>query len=147
MGELRIGSGEEPLKTLLGSCIGLAFHSRRHVVGGLAHIILPDSRGRTGPPAKYVDTAIPELIRCIELECGQAPRLTAKVAGGANMLGSQTEKTIGEQNLETIRLLLRELRIPIIAQHCGGAQGRRMTFYPSTGRVTIELVGGDSVDI
>jgi chemotaxis protein CheD len=147
MGELRIGRGEKPLRTLLGSCIGLALYSPRSKVGGLAHIVLSYSRGQQGPPAKYADTAIPEMIRRIELAGGRSNSLKAKVAGGANMLGSQAISTIGDQNLETIQRLLREFEIPIVAEHCGGEQGRRMTFYPDTGRVTIEVVGGDRVDI
>ena len=147
IGEMLVGRGEERLRTLLGSCIGLALYSRHSSVGGLAHIVLPESSGQQGPPAKYVDTAIPELIRRIELAGGQATNLKAKVAGGANMLASQAVSTIGDQNLEAIRQLLRDLRIPIVAEHCGGVQGRRMTFYPGTGRVTIEVVGGDKVVI
>ena len=63
------------------------------------------------------------------------------------MLASQAVSTIGDQNLEMIQRLLRELRIPIVAAHCGGMQGRRMTFYPDTGRVTIEVVGGDRLEL
>ena len=147
MGEMQVGCGDQPLKTLLGSCIGLALYSRRSAVGGLAHIVLPESRGQEGPPAKYVDTAIPELIRRIELAGGQAAKLNAKIAGGANMLASQAVSTIGDQNLAAIRRMLREFGIPIVAEHCGGAQGRRMTFYPNSGRVTIEVVGGEIVEI
>lgn len=147
MGEMSVGRGEESLRTLLGSCIGLALYCRRSLIGGLAHIVLPESRGKQGTPAKYVDTAIPELIRRIELAGGRGGNLKAKIAGGANMLASQAVSTIGDQNLETIQRLLRKLEIPIVAEHCGGVSGRRMTFYLNTGRVTIEVVGGDSVDI
>lgn len=147
MGDMMIGKGIQPLKTLLGSCIGLALYGRRDSVGGLAHIVLPASRGQKGPPAKYVDTAIPELIRRIEMATGQTGNLNAKIAGGANMLDSQAVSTIGDQNLEAIRRLLRDSGIPLIAQHCGGTQGRRMTFFPNSGRVTIDVVGGDSIEI
>ena len=148
MGEMAVASKEDgPLRTLLGSCIGLALHSRRDAIGGLAHIVLPESLGRDGPPAKYVDKAVPELIKRIELAGGRARDLKAKIAGGANMLASPSASTIGDQNLTTMRALLRELGIPLVAEHCGGAQGRRMTFYPDTGRVTIEVVGGECVDI
>ena len=147
MGDMLVGHGEDTLRTLLGSCIGLALYDRRNAVGGLAHIVLPASRGQEGPPGKYVDTAIPELIRRIELAGGKSGNLNAKIAGGANMLASQTVSTIGDQNLETIRRMLQEIGTPIVAEHCGGVQGRRMTFFPNSGRVTIEVVGGDSIDI
>lgn len=147
MGNMRIGRDEQPLTTLLGSCIGLAIYSRRPAVGGLAHIVLPASRGREGPPAKFADTAIPALIREIEIAGGRSSALQAKIAGGANMLASTAETTIGDQNIESIRNLLRERGIPIVAEHCGGTQGRRMTFYPHTAVVTIDVVGGDSIEL
>ena len=40
------------------------------------------------------------------------------IAGGANMLATQATSTIGDQNLEAIRRLLAELRIPVVAEHC-----------------------------
>ena len=147
MGELLVSNGEAPLRTLLGSCIGLALHSRRDGVGGLAHIVLPRSLGREGPAAKYVDTAIPELLRQIELAGTRTTHLTAKIAGGANMLGSEAVSTIGDQNLAMLRRLLLESRIPIVAEHCGGTRGRRMILYPNTGQVSIEMVGGEVVEI
>ena len=147
MGEMRVGRGDLPLKTLLGSCLGLALYCRRVKIGGLAHIVLPESPGQEGPAGKYVDTAIPELIRRIESAGGESCKLRAKIAGGANMFATQSALTIGDRNLEMTRRLLGELRVSIDAEHCGGTQGRRMTFYPSTGRVTIEIVGSESVDL
>ncbi len=147
MGELLVICGDDPLKTLLGSCIGLALYSRRGTVGGLAHIVLPESRGRAGPPGKFADTAIPEMIRLIEVNGGNVRNVNAKIAGGANMLDLNAATTIGDQNQETIRRILSEMRIPIIAEHCGGVQGRRMTFYPSTGRLAIDVVGGETIEI
>lgn len=147
MGELVVSRSDEPLKTLLGSCVGLVLYSCQDAIGGLAHIVLPDSRDREGPPAKFADTAIPELIRRITLAGGHVRNLNAKVAGGSNMLASKSLSTIGDQNVVAIQRILRDAGIPIAAEHCGGVQGRRMTFYPNTGKVTIDVVGGESVDI
>ena len=62
MGEMSVAADGVQLRTLLGSCVGLALHDRRHKVGGLAHIVLPRARGKTDRPGKFVDTAIPTLI-------------------------------------------------------------------------------------
>lgn len=147
MGELAVGNAETQLKTLLGSCVGLVLYDRAVGVGGLAHIVLPSSRGHEGPAAKFVDTAIPELIESLGRLGGRERSLCAKLAGGASMFSTQAASSIGDQNVQVMKEELSRRSIPVAAEHCGGTQGRRMTFWPATGRVLIEVVGSESVEI
>ena len=148
MGELAVGNSDSVFKTLLGSCIGLALYDSRSQIGGLAHIVLPSSKGHADELlGKFADTAIPELIRGIEQLGGKLRSLRAKLAGGANMFHSSSEMAIGELNLKAIHQELLERSIPVAASHCGGTQGRRMTFRPATGAVVIEIVGKPPVEI
>jgi len=82
MGALGVAQGDQVLRTLLGSCLGLALYDRRLKLGGLAHIVLP--KAPAGPcelPGKFVDTAVPALIRKMEaLADGTALKLWAKIA-------------------------------------------------------------------
>jgi chemotaxis protein CheD len=147
MGALGVAQGEQVLRTLLGSCLGLALYDRRLKLGGMAHIVLP--KAPAGPcelPGKFVDTAVPALMRKLEaLSDGTALKLWAKIAGGANMFSSPTTNTIGEQNIAAMERLLQELRVPVIARHLGGECGRRMALDTATGAVTIDVVGADSI--
>lgn len=147
MGEMCVESDGNTLQTLLGSCVGLALYDRQQKIGGLAHIVLPDSRGSENRLGKYVDTAVPSLMEQMEQIAREPLRLTARIAGGASMFVTKGGKTIGLQNVESCEQLLRELRIPILARHCGGEQGRRMTFETNTGRVMIEIVGQDPIEL
>ncbi len=148
MGEMSVAVDGRELRTLLGSCIGLALYDRRRRVGGLAHIVLPQARERmTERPGKFADTAIPELVRRMEELAGGPLRLTAKMAGGANMFSTTVTSNIGLQNMEASERLLDALRIPLIAKHCGGQQGRRMTLDTATGKVMVEIVGQDSFEL
>ena len=133
IGEIVTGIGSEPIKTVLGSCIGLAIFDCSNNVGGLAHILLPTSQGHQGPLGKFVDTAVPELIRKIEELNGKASKLSAKIAGGANMLKSSSSNSIGERNIESTIETLKLYQIPILASHCGQEFGRRMTFFSRNG--------------
>jgi len=63
------------------------------------------------------------------------------------MFGAETVFTIGQQNVEASERLLRAMGIPIVGSHCGGEQGRRMTLDAATGRVTIEVVGQDPIEL
>ncbi|TWU04143.1 Chemoreceptor glutamine deamidase CheD [Symmachiella macrocystis] len=147
MSEIAVVTKGETIRTLLGSCVGVALYDPHKKIGGLAHVVLPDSRGQEGLPGKFVDTAIPELIRLICLNNGRLKSLTAKLAGGARMFATSADVAIGEQNLAAIERELESRNIPILGRHCGGQQGRRMMFTPSTSRVQIEIVGCDAVEI
>jgi len=147
MGEMAVAQSVGQLRMLLGSCVGLALYDRRRRVAGLAHVVLPDSRGNGEVPGKFVDTAVPALIQEMESIAGEPVRLSARIAGGANMFAVAGSRRIGDQNIEASEALLRELRIPIVGRHCGGTQGRRMTMDVATGVITIEIVGCDPEEI
>lgn len=140
------------LRTLLGSCVGVALHDRAARVGGLAHVVLPDSRGALDQPGKYADTAIPALIADIErvIRGKAAGRLVAKLAGGASMFATGAEnpaRNIGRLNQEAVEAILAALRIPILARDLGGEGGRNMTLDPATGKVWIRSPGGQGREI
>ena len=149
MGAFGVAHDGGILRTLLGSCVGLVLYERRLKIGGLAHVVLPKApAGHSGTPGKFVDTAVPALIRKMEeLADGAAFQWCAKLAGGANMFSTAAANTIGEQNIEAMERVLQELRIPVIARHLGGEQGRRMTLDTVTGAVTIDVVGAESVTL
>ncbi len=147
MGEMSVAAAGEELRTLIGSCIGLVLFDRRQRIGGLAHIVLPSSNGRSDRPGKFADTAIPMLIAEMRKLADGELKLTAKMAGGASMLTTPATRHIGLQNIESCQEQLAELRIPILAKHCGGRQGRRMLLDTSNGNVVIEVVGQDPIDL
>jgi chemotaxis protein CheD len=147
MGEMAVARKDGMLRTLLGSCLGLALYEPSHQVGGLAHIVLPYSRGKSDLPAKFVDTAIPALIHELEQLVGRDLRLKAKIAGGANMFASTRTNSIGLQNVEAAERVLAEFRIPIVARHVGGVKGRNMRLDAGTGRVYVGVVGLETVEL
>ncbi|WP_337174100.1 chemotaxis protein CheD [Paludisphaera sp.] len=140
------------VRTLLGSCVGVALHDRAARVGGLAHVVLPDSRGDLDQPGKYADTAIPALIADIErvIRGKASGRLVAKLAGGASMFATGAEnpaRNIGRLNQDAVEAILAALRIPILARDLGGEGGRNMTLDPATGKVWIRSPGGQGREI
>jgi chemotaxis protein CheD len=159
IGRWGVGAAPSRLRTLLGSCIGIALHDRVARLGGLAHIVLPDSRGDVGNLGKFADTAIPALIADLDriLQGRVRGRLTAKIAGGACMFqvsggpetnsGPAPTSNIGELNRAAVERILNSLRIPILARDVGGQSGRRLTFDTSTGIVSIRVPGGGEYEI
>jgi len=148
MGEIGVARDGGVLRTFLGSCVGLALYDRRRKIAGLAHVVLPDSRGQGNQPGRYADTAIKELLtRLRELAQGEPLQVTAKLAGGAKMFGFQTGVTVGDQNVRAIEQLLSAEGIAIIGRCCGGEHGRRMSLDVASGIVTIQTVGITSESI
>ncbi|NBS32336.1 MAG: chemotaxis protein [Planctomycetia bacterium] len=144
MGELGVGQTDGLLKTFVGSCVGVTIFNRRRKLAGLAHVMLPESRGQSSQPGKFADTAIPEMLRRLEKFCGgETVRWSAKIAGGAKMFAFQADTTVGDLNVAAIEHILAELDIPILAKCCGGKQGRRIAVDVATGTMTVETIGAE----
>jgi chemotaxis protein CheD len=142
MGEIGVAKGTGLLRTFVGSCVGLAMYCQREKVAGLAHIVLPDSKGKGEVAGKFADTAIPEAIRLLEELVGRRGlRLSVKLVGGAKMFAFQKGLTIGDQNVAAIERILGDCGIPILARCCGGEKGRRVTLDVGTGAVRVETIG------
>lgn len=129
----------------LGSCVGIALRDKNNKVGGLAHIMLPDSTviANQTNVAKFADTGIVELLKQMEKLGAVRRNVVAKIAGGATMfaLSSRTNLNVGERNVEAVKAKLKELGIPILAEDTGLNFGRTVVFYPETGDYVIKAVG------
>lgn len=153
IGQWSVAAPPMRLRTLLGSCVGVALFDRNNKIGGLAHIVLPESRGTDDHPGKYADTAIPGVIADLQRRLGPGVRmrLYAKLAGGASMFqvatSEQSALNIGRRNQESIEAILNALGIPIIARDLGGTTGRRLTLDVASGIVTIKVPGGNEYEI
>ncbi len=152
MAELDIVKSPDGISTLgLGSCVGVAIRDSGTKVGGLAHIMLPDSTQIKNNEniAKFADTGIVELVNRIIKAGANRSNLTAKIAGGAQMFAFQNKLSVirvGDKNVEACREKLKELKIPILAEDVGLNYGRTVIFYPETGQFYIRAVGkGESI--
>ncbi len=125
----------------LGSCIGICLLDNSAGVGGLSHIMLPDSTlaaNGAATPMRFADTAIPMLIREMSKLGASRARMRAKIAGGAVMFTTTSDKfNIGERNIAAVKTALRKEGIPIIAEDTGLNYGRTVFFYPETGIMEI----------
>ena len=97
----------------LGSCVGICLLDSAAGVGGLSHIMLPDSTQATNgaaTPMRFADTAIPM---------------------------ASERFNIGERNIQAVKAALRREGIPIVAEDTGLNYGRTVFFYPETGIMEI----------
>ena len=146
MADLKTGKSPDVLISYgLGSCVGIALYDPQVRIGGLAHIMLPDSSQAraTDNYAKFADTAIPALLEAVVRLGGVKNRITAKIAGGSQMFSfAQTSDVmrIGDRNAEAVREVLKSLSIRILADDVGGNYGRTVELLLDTGTFVIKTV-------
>lgn len=149
MADLNICKSPDGLTTLgLGSCVGVAIRDPITKIGGLAHVMLPDSTAikNNACLAKFADTGIEELVRKMVAAGANRSRLEAKIAGGAQMFSFQNNSSlvrVGERNAEAAKQKLKQMNIKLIASDTGENYGRTVIFYPETGEYVIKAVGRD----
>jgi chemotaxis protein CheD len=135
----------------LGSCIAVAMYDPLKKVGGLAHVMLPESRGRDSEetPGKFADVAVSRLVEELVRLGARRNGLRCKIAGGSQMfdIPSDNERAaksphthIGARNVERVRRELERLRIPLVGEDTGGNYGRSVKFDTSTGEVEVKSI-------
>lgn len=145
--DLNVASSPNRLITIgLGSCIGIALYDNISKIGGLAHIMLPNSKqfSNVTNPAKFADLAIPMLVNSMKSKGVREKNLRAKIAGGASMFNFSDKSMImdiGNRNSQQVIETLNQMSIPIISQDIGGNKGRTMILYTENGKVEIKTVG------
>ncbi len=146
MADFKVGRNPASLISYgLGSCVGIALYDSVTKVGGLAHIMLPDStQARSSEnPAKFADTALPLMLNEM-IKLGAAKiRITAKIAGGAQMFtfANATDiMRVGERNTEAVRSMLKKIDIRIIADDTGGNYGRTVELKLENGIYRVKTI-------
>jgi chemotaxis protein CheD len=94
--------------------------------------------------AKFADTAIVKLIEDMVKAGANRRRLVSKIAGGAQMFAFSSQNDsmkVGQRNAESVRRILKDLNIPILADDTGGNYGRTIEFYSENGKLLIKTIG------
>ena len=126
--------------------VGIALHDSFSKVSGLAHIMLPyrSQALNSENKAKFADTAIGELLsEMLKLGASKA-RISAKIAGGAQMFAFNSTSelmNIGKRNVQATKEILWHHRLPLIAEDTGGTYGRTIELHSQTGLLLIKTIG------
>jgi chemotaxis protein CheD len=134
----------------LGSCLGVTIYDPHARVGGLLHVMLPDSGidpAAASTPYKFVDTGVPLLFKSAYALGARKERIIAKVAGGAATgTGTGTDHfQIGKRNFLKLRELFWRNGVLIAAQDVGGTTSRTMLLEIATGEVRLKMNGAERV--
>ncbi|ANQ54324.1 chemotaxis protein CheD [Thermosipho affectus] len=147
IGEYAVGDKNTILVTLgLGSCVGVCIRDKSKLVGGMVHVMLPDSGGKeVAKPGKYADTGIKIVVE--ELKKIGGRNFEAKIAGGAAMFNNSA-MNVGQRNVEAVKSMLRKLGIKIVSEDTGGNRARSIEYDVESGKLMIRKVKtGESVEV
>lgn len=138
---IHVGQGEHfvtddrsvMLSTILGSCVAACMRDPAAGVGGMNHFLLPDGAGSGADEGRrYGAYAMEVLINDLLKAGARRDRLEVKLFGGGRMFDSLND--VGRANAEFAQRFLRDEGIPVTGGSLGGAGGRRIHFWPVSGR-------------
>ncbi len=141
-GEYKVVSDPDVvLTTILGSCVAACLRDPVSGVGGMNHFLLPGTGSVTGGDATRYGVHLMELLINGLLKQGaRRDRLEAKIFGGAKTIASFSN--VGEQNAIFAMKFLKDEGIPVISSSTGGEHGRKIEFWPVSGRARQHPLSG-----
>lgn len=135
----------------LGSCVGVIIFDNNNKITGAAHVMLPThtlaQQGKLDEMAqrRFADIAIPFIYDSV-IQMGARPEnLRAKIVGGAQMFKGVADEElmdIGKRNVTAVKEQLALKKIPIIAEHIHGSEGRTMRYNVNTNKLFIRTKSG-----
>lgn len=138
---IHVGQGEhhvsaDPgvmLTTVLGSCVALCLRDPVAGVGGMNHFLLPEGAGSgTDAGRRYGAYAMEVLINDCLKAGARRERLEAKLFGGGRMFDALRD--VGGANADFAERFLRDEGVPLVGGSLRGAGGRRLQYWPVSGR-------------
>jgi chemotaxis protein CheD len=136
------------LTTILGSCIAACVWDPVRGIGGMNHFLLPGEENQIPDPrsaassARYGVYAMELLVNALLRRGARRESLQAKLFGGARMIRGLTD--IGHMNATFAERFLQAEGIPVAGGSLRGNQGRRIQFWPVTGRARQVLLRPDT---
>lgn len=143
--ELVVASRRGTLSTLgLGSCVAIVLYDAVAQVGGMAHVLLPDTAMSRDPkPGKFPSTAVPTLLTEMARLGAVRSRVRARLVGGASMFTALLPTVginMGERNVIATREALTIAGIPIDAEDIGHDYGRSVYLRLDDGLLEVRSV-------
>ena len=97
----------------IGSTLAVILYDEQVKVGGMLHFMFPSSAAGSPQtedyPSMHADLGIPQLVKsCIELGA-RRNALSARLAGGAIMLGKSVAQSVSDGNISAARNILSKM--------------------------------------
>jgi chemotaxis protein CheD len=135
--------GEHLITYALGSCLGMTLYDPYARVGGLLHIMLPDSsinpHKQEINPFMFANSGIPLFFKEAYKLGALKERIVVKFAGCSQIADESGIFNIGKKNYSAAKELLEKNHIRVQAEHCGSVISRTLILDIATGTVVIKI--------
>lgn len=143
-GEYRVtGDSCVVLTTILGSCVAACMRDPGLAIGGMNHFLLPGRDAPNGLPLADAESygvhLMELLVNGLLRQGARRERLEAKLFGGARTVEGLAD--VGARNAEFAERFLRHEGISLVGGSLRGEQGRRIQFWPCSGRARQIFIG------
>ena len=153
LGEIKVVDNKATVFTVpnVGTSLVVIIYDHQNKIGGLAHIVLPESSLSTTPfgeqmPGKYADVAVPRLMESFSELGGQKRGSIVRIVGGAQLFnfggGAGNLLNIGARNATAVRTAMSKQGLAIDKADTGGNKSRALRFILATGQVYVHQIGG-----
>lgn len=130
----------------LGSCVGIVALDPSTQVGGMLHVMLPDStltpEKAARQPSMFADTGMRAFLHSLYSMKADRRRLRLFLAGGANVLSGSDFFKIGERNITAVKAIIGRERLHIVREELGGLNNRTLHFKIKDATVEMKLPTG-----
>lgn len=152
-GEYKVESDSAiALTTILGSCVAACLWDPIAGLGGMNHFLLPGVEKGVEHEAQIPGAALRYGVHAMELLVNKLlqngadrRRLQAKLFGGARMIKGLTD--IGDMNAAFAERFLTAEGISVVGGSLRGNYGRRIQFWPVSGRARQIMIGLDRDEV
>lgn len=130
--------------TTLGSCLSVCAYDKYARIGGMNHFLLPkapaDEDNRYSESFRYGSAAIETMLNSLYSKGAAKNGMTIKIFGGAKVL-SGVSQDVGRKNIEFAHGFFKRENLRVDSEDVGGLYGRRVIFFPLTGKVLLRSLG------
>lgn len=149
VGDLAVSKekGAELVTYSLGSCIGVLIHDTAACVGGMLHLMLPDSNLNQerahNQPAVFADTGLPMLFKQAYALGAKKGRMRVVVVGGSQVMDAGGHFNIGKRNYAAVRKIFWRNNVLIDKEDVGGNVNRTISLEVGSGRIWMKVNGAE----
>jgi chemotaxis protein CheD len=135
------------LSTLLGSCVAACLRDPVAGIGGMNHFLLPgvDPTKGEADSVRYGVHAMELLVNALLSQGARRERLEGKLFGGARLITGLTD--VGEMNATFAEQFMRREGLVNIGGSLRGDAGRRIQFWPVSGRARQVFLSKDAPEV
>lgn len=157
IGEIKLSNNASAVLSIsnLSSGIAVVLYDQVQHLGGLVHVLLPDSSlaGFTEEMSigKFADLAIPELVQQFFEAGAQKQDTSVRIVGGAQLFnfggGGGNTLNVGTRNAVAVRAALSKQGLAIEKDDVGGNKGRKIRFHIATGKLVVSQAGQEDYEV